>query len=148
MDFTEKQKSNFWKKVDKTDSCWIWTAGLQHGYGRFHVNYKNYFSHRISWFLAGNVIPEGHLIRHKCRNRNCVNPDHIETGTNAENCADKVRDGTDMKGEKHHKAKLTSEQVLEIRARAEENQRELAEEYVVSKSTIHYIIARRIWKHL
>jgi len=148
MDFTEKQKTNFWKKVNK-GSCWLWTAFcLQSGYGQFSINYKMYYAHRISWFMHGNTIPEGLILRHKCTNKNCVNPEHLETGTQAENCADKVRDGTDARGEKCHLAKLTSKQVLEIRARAEENCIELAKEYGISPNTISKIITRRTWKHL
>ena len=148
MDLTEKQKTNFWKKVDK-GSCWLWTAGCcQDGYGQFNINYKMYLSHRISWFLAGNTIPEGHILRHKCRNRNCINPEHLETGTHAENMCDKVRDGTDARGEKCHKAKLTSTQVLEIRARGEEKHVNLAKEYGITPMTISQIITRRSWKHL
>ena len=98
--------------------------------------------------MHGNTIPEGLILRHKCTNKNCVNPEHLETGTQAENCADKVRDGTDARGEKCHLAKLTSKQVLEIRARAEENCIELAKEYGISPNTISKIITRRTWKHL
>jgi hypothetical protein len=148
MELTEKDKERFWSKVDK-GSCWIWTACCnKNGYGQIKINCKRYLSHRISWFLAGNTIPEGHLIRHKCRNRNCVNPEHLETGTQADNEADKIRDGTDCRGEKCYNAKLTSTQVLDIRARAEGKHIELAKEYGVSRPTIHSIIARKTWKHL
>lgn len=149
MEFTEEQKKRFWNKVDKTDSCWLWTGGTSGGYGQVKINNKMYRAHRVSWFLAGNTIPEGHVVRHKCRNRHCVNPEHIETGTYAENNGiDRVRDGTCASGEKQGHAKLTEAQVLEIRERATENQYRLAEEYGVSQGAVWLIIQRRNWKHI
>lgn len=147
MELTEEQQKRFWEKVDKTESCWLWTRRCCHGHGCVTVNRKNQYSHRVSWFLAGNTIPDGHVIRHKCRSRNCVNPDHLETGTYAENNADKIRDGSSRPGEKHHNVKLTSAQVIEIRARTDKNI-DLAKEFGVSYATISLIIQRRRWKHI
>lgn len=145
----DKVKERFFAKVDKTDTCWLWNASMvRGGYGQFWFNNKQTKAHRVSWLIDGRTIPEGHVIRHKCRNRNCVKPEHLETGTHAENSADMIRDGTSNKGEKCHTAKLTVEKVLAIRARVKENQRELGEEFGVSTSTIERIISRRIWKHL
>ena len=149
MELTEEQKKRFWEKVDKTESCWLWTGATGHyGHGGVGINSKTHKTHRISWLLAGNTIPEGHVIRHKCRSKNCLNPEHLETGTRAENSADMLRDGTSTQGEKHPCVKLTTEQVLEIRERATENQCRLAEEYRVTQSTISQIIQRRTWKHI
>lgn len=148
MELTEKQKERFWKKVEKTETCWLWTGCCANGYGHFVINEKTYKSHRVSWFLAGNTIPDGHIIRHKCRSRHCCNPEHLETGTIAENIADRIRDGTSNRGERCGTAKLTSAQVLDIRARAGERQANLAEEFGVSQVTISAIILRRIWKHI
>ena len=149
MELTEEHKKRFWERVDKTDSCWLWTgATVRYGHGQVGINYKLHRTHRVSWLLAGNTIPEGHVIRHKCRSRNCVNPEHLETGTQAENMADMIRDGTSTRGEKNYQAKINAQQDLDIRARATENQQRLAEEYEVSRFTISAIVRRRTWKHI
>jgi transposase len=61
--------------------------------------------------------------------------------------ADKIRDGTDSKGEKCNSAKLTEEQVKTIRA-STKTQRALAKEYGVSQPVITRIINRKIWTHI
>lgn len=146
----DKVKQRFFKKVNKTDSCWLWTASLiTDGYGQLNIDGKTIRAHRLSWLIAGNIIPDDKpILRHKCRNRHCVNPEHLEVGTHADNEADKIRDGTDARGEKHPSVKLTEAKVLEIRARAKENQRQLAIEFGVSFNTINDIIHHRKWKHL
>jgi hypothetical protein len=148
----EAHRERFFAKVNKTDSCWLWTGYKDKaGYARFKNNYKVVKAHRFSWFLAGNTIPEGHLIRHKCRNRHCVNPEHLETGTQAENMADRVRDGTATypQGESHGRSKLTEEQVRAIRGNPDNKTGvELSKEYGVAVQAISRIISRRTWKHI
>jgi hypothetical protein len=141
-------EDRFWSKVDKTETCWLWTGWKSHGYGMFIVNGRRQLCHRVSWILSGKTIPEGHVIRHKCLNKNCVNPGHLETGTVAENNADMIRDGTSTRGIKHPSAKLTEEQVRQIRVRADKTQTLLAEEYGVSYQTIWNIIHRKKWAWL
>jgi hypothetical protein len=144
-----EMEERFWSKVDKTETCWLWTGSKRKdGYGRFKVNGQMQLPHRVAWILSGKTIPEGHVIRHKCLNKNCVNPEHLETGTVAENNADKIRDGTTNRGIKNPKVKLTEEQVREIRVRVDETQTFLAEEYGVCDMTIWRIINRKRWAWL
>lgn len=79
----------FWSKVNKTDTCWLWTAGMaRDGYGFFWHDGKNRGAHRIAYSLANGPIPEGLLIDHACGVRSCVNPSHLrlaDKSKNAEN---------------------------------------------------------------
>jgi len=77
----------FWSKVDKTSTCWNWVSNISYnGYGTFYYNKKLQYSHRLSYESIKGKIPKGLQIDHLCRNRKCVNPDHLEVVTQKENC--------------------------------------------------------------
>jgi hypothetical protein len=69
----------FWEKVDKSGYCWVWTLKLDRtGYGRTFFRRRLWLAHRVAYTLAKGDIPEGLTLDHLCRNRACVNPDHLE----------------------------------------------------------------------
>jgi hypothetical protein len=147
-------EQRFWSKVNKTDTCWLWTGSLNdRGYGNFGFNGKVDKSHRVSWLLSGNTIPEGDIICHApheiCGNRHCVNPAHLRVGTQVENMNDRIADGTIARGIKHGSNKLTEEQVRAIRANPEnKTHAALAREYRVSSTHIRRVISRKKWAWL
>jgi hypothetical protein len=79
----------FWEKVDKNapNGCWQWTGAKSNwGYGIFCVGGKTLRpAHRVSLDFAGVTIPEGMVADHICKNRLCVNPDHLRPATTFEN---------------------------------------------------------------
>ena len=75
----------FWSKVNKTETCWDWTACTSNGYGVFRINEATVLAHRLSYELSVGPIPEGLTLDHLCRNRKCVNPAHLEPVTRGEN---------------------------------------------------------------
>lgn len=92
-------EERFWSKVDKTDTCWLWTAAKNnHYYGVFTINGKNYLSHRVSYEMLVGQIPEGLHLDHLCRVTNCVNPAHLEPVTHKEN----IQRGISFNSKKTH----------------------------------------------
>lgn len=65
--------------------CWLWMGALTFGYGRFWVNGRNARAHRISYEAFVGPIPDGLVIDHTCRQKSCVNPEHLEVVTHKEN---------------------------------------------------------------
>lgn len=83
---TSTFEERFWSKVEKTETCWLWTASLCDGYGQFSVSAGlPRRAHRVAYELLVGPIPEGLTLDHLCRVRNCVRPDHLEPVTQAEN---------------------------------------------------------------
>jgi hypothetical protein len=60
--------------------CWEWQAGLfkKDGYGQFHNPGGSNLAHRAMWEFERGPVPEDLQLDHLCRNRRCVNPDHLE----------------------------------------------------------------------
>ena len=82
----EETLARFWNKVNKTETCWLWTgAGDVLGYGRFYLKGKLILAHRFSYELAKGLVPEGLDLDHLCRNPSCVNPQHLEAVTHSIN---------------------------------------------------------------
>src|SRR5712691_8619637 len=76
----------FWSYVEKTLFCWLWKGRLHYkGYGEFSLNSKSEKAHRFAYKLVKGPIPPGMTLDHLCRNRACVNPDHLEIVSNRTN---------------------------------------------------------------
>jgi len=76
----------FWAKVEKTDYCWNWIPSKYNGiYGQIFCSGKLIGVHRFSYELFKGMIPTGLVIDHMCKNKRCVNPDHLEAVTHSVN---------------------------------------------------------------
>jgi hypothetical protein len=153
----EGMSIRFWNKVSKKepDQCWEWTAyTLRNGYGWFYTPEGPKGAHRVAAFLSG-IIPsiahELHIL-HKCDNPKCCNPNHLFSGTNADNAADKAtkkRGRTLPKfGADNPASKLTLKEVNEIKekyANEKLSQSKLAKEYGMQQPSISRILNGVRW---
>ncbi len=153
-------EKRFWQKVTLggPSDCWEWHGSTgRGGYGQISVDGKLQQAHRFSWELAnGRAVPLNRMICHRCDNPPCVNPAHLFVGATIDNVRDMIRKSRNSRpphrrGELHHKAKLTSDQVRAIRAQHERGSTThgaaaLARRYGVSGAAIGYIVRGEHWK--
>lgn len=135
--------------------CWLWVACEDStGYGALWRGKKRH-AHREAYEAANGPIPDGLVVRHRCDTPLCVNPAHLEPGTQGDNMRDRDRRGRQVapKGEVNGQSKLTESDVRAIRALYVPRspgfgQKALARRYGVAPSAIGQIISRQRWKHV
>lgn len=118
MNITKQWEERFWDKVKKTDGCWLWLASTAgKGYGQFPIpgEQRCVYAHRLSYWLHKGPIPKGKQVCHTCDNPRCVNPEHLWVGSCAENLQDMKDKDRHLCGSKNSRAKLTEDQVRQIR---------------------------------
>lgn len=136
------------------NGCFVCTSHKPNkdGYRQLKIEGKTQLMHRVIYTETFGTIPDGYVVRHKCDNPHCINPEHLETGTVADNNRDRDERGRRViaKGELHGHSKLTATQVYEIYKRVNNGDTllALAKEYGVEKSTIFKIKHRITWRHL
>jgi len=87
--FTDKETGRIFSKIsiDPISGCWNWMGGLDNGYGRIYWRGKRYKAHRLIYAWKFKDIPKwkdktSKELDHLCRNRSCVNPDHLQLVSN------------------------------------------------------------------
>lgn len=135
------------------NDCWIWTKSLfSSGYGKFSIEHKNHYAHRVSFELFVGPIPDKLFVCHSCDNKLCVNPLHLWLGTHQDNMDDKVKKNrqTHTRGELDGVHKLTEQDVYKIREMIEQgiNQHEIAKMFGVDHATISAIKTGQSWSWL
>lgn len=127
--------------------CIAWQGAIRNskGYGQITVKGRKYLAHRVVYEKAHGPLPAGLVVRHRCDNPRCVNPEHLEVGTQADNMADCAKRGRQF-------SVLTAEQVVFIRNNYKPRCPEfggtaLARRFGVSPATVSMALNRRNWKH-
>ena len=150
----------YWSHVEQrgVDECWPWTASGNKGYGRIHVGYDADgrplmdYAHRVGWKLTHGESPGDLDVRHRCDNPCCQNPAHWELGTHTDNMHDMNERGRAVyvRGDKHGKSKLTTDDVKQIRAlyKSGHTQAAIAKMFPVSQANISLIVRGEAWQHV
>jgi hypothetical protein len=157
-------------------SCWIWLRSKNSGYGNVWVRElgRAVMAHRYAWELEIGPIPEGMIVGHYCDHPTCVNPDHLYLGAfsdSAQYMVEKGHHGAHLHPEKHSRgdhhylrlhpekvlrgeqssrAKLTEEQVKEIRRlrQAGMTLEQLAIRFDIAPTSINRICNGERWNHV
>lgn len=82
-------EERFNKYVLRTENCWVWTASLERGgYGRFQKDGKMRRAHRVAYELWCGPLDDKLVVHHKCGNRMCVKPSHLQAVSTQHNTAE------------------------------------------------------------
>lgn len=102
ISYNEKIRQRIINSIKETENtCWLWEkAKTSLGYGTMSYKGHKQYAHRVSYQVfknqplqnSGVITEETICVLHKCRNRNCVNPDHLYLGTQEDNAKDRSLD--------------------------------------------------------
>lgn len=152
---------------EPNSGCLLWLQYVDNwGYGRGTYLGIPLAAHRFSWLTHRGSIPDGMKVCHRCDVPSCINPDHLWLGTDSDNAADRNAKGRQSRGARHvaafmsdrwmearprgarhGNAKLTEQDIREIRSRGG-LQREIAAEFGISQRTVSQIRRLEVWKHV
>lgn len=136
--------------IGDENECWKWLGGIiKSGYGHFSHNKKTVKAHRFLYMLLYGDIFDDKIVMHKCNNRECVNPFHLELGTLTDNMEYMVECGRNklFVGENSHLSKKTWIEINEIREKEKRGRSivNLAVEYGLSTKAIVNIVKNKSW---
>ena len=122
--------------VINEEGCWVWQGcQVKNGYGQLTYRRRRCLAHRLSYFLYHGELPAGDLqVHHRCANRACINPAHLEAATPVEN-------------RRAAATKLDREKVEQIRELAGDlSQPQIAKRFGVDHTTIGLVLRGEIWR--
>jgi len=137
----------------KGNECLIWPFGRsKNGRAAASKNDKSYsVCRRICEETHGPAPSPIHQAAHTCGkgHEGCVNPNHLEWKTPKENCEDRKRHGTEYHGDRHHKTKVTDDEVREIRSiNSDMTYKEIGKLYGIRKDQVKAIRNRKSRKYI
>ena len=153
---SREAQRKFMDQIEGTDpeKCWKWTGSFMRGdYPLFYGDGKQEPALRILYKIYYKKKLTKHwVIQHTCKNRWCMNPNHIYADRRDEAAKEIQRERRRFtRGERHPQAQLTEDDVRRIRHEVLENgvqQKKMAEEYQVTKTHISNIVRGKAWAHV
>ncbi len=147
--------ARFEAKIDKRGKCWLWTAATAGaGYGTFRLsNPRRYvYAHRLALERKlGRALRPKEYALHSCDVPRCVHPDHLRSGDQSDNMQECSERGRTARGERSATARLTEQDVREIRALLDvpgRRMQDIADRYGVSRPAVSNIHSGKTWGYL
>jgi len=144
-------------KINEESGCWEWQGSKnQAGYGQIQFDGRVQLAHRVVWKIIYGNIPNAVCVLHKCDNPLCINYFHLFIGSLRDNTQDMIKKGKARftsnvaVGSKHGMAKLTEQDIVEIRRLLKTNIKQtlIAKQFSVTRSLISAIKCNKIWNHV
>ena len=139
--------------IDESTDCWncVSHSLSTGGYPQISRGGKRWIMSRYIYTIQYGPISNGLVVRHTCDNPCCINPMHLEIGTQLENISDATSRGRINRGSSVPTAKLTEEIAKSIREEYKYRnvtQEQLADKYKISRSMISFIVNGVCWRHV
>lgn len=139
--------------IEHVDDHYLWTGALNGvGYANFWFEGRYIGAHVYAWMRLHGPLAPGEVLRHLCRYRHCVNPEHLQAGTKGDNNRDRQRDGTQTRGSAHHSSKITEDQVREAKRLRDlgVTWARIGRDFSIDAGTIADAVRHRhgVWRHV
>lgn len=149
-----KERLEYYSMPEPNSGCQLWLAGANgNGYARVwnpHLM-KRQTGHVAAWEDEKGPVPDGLYVLHKCDVRLCINVGHLFLGTHDDNMKDMAAKGRgrsgDHRGELHGGARLSAQDILNIRADRRAGQI-IADAYGISRDHVYHLRNGSRWKHV
>ena len=109
-------EQRFNKYVRRTKKCWLWIGTPKSRYGRFRINGKHDYAHRVAYLMWVGGLEEGSVVHHTCGNSKCVRPTHLQAITPENNTAEMVERQSYLRA-----IRRLETEVIRLRKRLEDN---------------------------
>lgn len=131
------------------NGCWVCSLPVNSaGYPTTAAGGTISTVHRYIYQSIHGPLPDWVVVRHKCDNKRCIKPTHLEAGSLADNVNDRVKRGRSAVGVRNGRAKLTENAVRVIRALEEISITALSRSFGVDRKTIRQVRQGKTWRHV